>query len=235
MDYEIRFTTAGSIAYSWGISGSTAQYTVPFTVWNTTTNTPVAFEIRDLNVNNRWEEGEAIYVTRVPYPTSPPAIGAPNPATNIKEFAYQILISNVPSDTAKRLPTSGTVIKITSNNALTANDRYEFEFTPSTFDPTQVDLSQIRVVPNPYIVTSKYENMQNVRQIRFMYLPPECTIAVYTVAGNRVKTLTHKSTTGSLAWNLVSDWSQALAFGVYVYVVEDPQGNRHIGKFALIK
>ncbi len=91
------------------------------------------------------------------------------------------------------------------------------------------------MVPNPYVVTSKYESMQNVRQIRFMYLPPECTITVYTVAGTKVKTLLQKSETGSISWNLVSDWDQALAFGVYVYVVEDPQGNRHVGKFALIK
>ena len=77
--------------------------------------------------------------------------------------------------------------------------------------------------------------MQNVRHIRFMYLPPECTISVYTVAGTKVKTLSHASETGSTSWNLVSDWGQALAFGVYVYIVEDPQGNRHVGKFALIK
>jgi hypothetical protein len=195
----------------------------------------VAFEIRDLNNNSQWEEGEAIYITRMPYPSSPPAMGSPNPATNIREFAYQILISNAPSDTARKPPAAGTVIKVTSHNALTATDRYEFEFTPPAFSPTSVDLSQVRVVPNPYVVTSKYENIQNVRQIRFMYLPPECTITVYTVSGTRVKTLQHNSSTGSLAWNLVSDWSQALSFGVYVYVVEDPQGNRHVGKFALIK
>jgi hypothetical protein len=55
------------------------------------------------------------------------------------------------------------------------------------------------------------------------------------VSGTKVKTLTHNSTDGSLNWNLVTDWGQALAFGVYVYVVDDPQGNRHIGKLALIK
>jgi hypothetical protein len=234
-DYEIRFSTTLTVAYTWGVAGSVAKYTVPFSVWNVTTNTQMAFEIRDLNVNNAWEEGEPIYVTRAPYPATPPAMGSPNPATNIKEFAYQILINNASKDTLRRPPTPGTVIKIVSHNALTSGDRYEFSFTPATFDAAAVDLSQVRVVPNPYVVTSKYESMQNVRQIRFMYLPPECTIAVYTVAGTLVKTLQHKDNVGSLSWNLVSDWSQALAFGVYVYVVEDPQGNRHIGKFALIK
>jgi hypothetical protein len=234
-DYEIRFSSTTTVAYSWGVAGSTAKYSVPFSVWNTTTQTPVAFEIRDLNVNNQWEEGEAIYITRVPYPSPAPAMGAANPATNIKEFAYQILITNAPVDTSKRLPVTSTVIRIVSNNALTEQDSYEFSFTAASFDAGGVDLSEVRVVPNPYIVTSGYESQQNVRQIRFMYLPPECSITVFTVSGTRVKTLQHNSTNGSLSWNLVTDWGQALAFGVYVYVVEDPLGNRHIGKFALIK
>ena len=98
-----------------------------------------------------------------------------------------------------------------------------------------VDLSQIRVVPNPYIVTSRYEMLQNVREIQFMYLPPECNIYIYTVAGTLVKTIEHKSGEGSLSWNLLTDWNQALAFGIYIYVVEDPFGNIHRSKFALIK
>ena len=73
-------------------------------------------------------------------------------------------------------------------------------------------------------MTSDYETLQNVRQIRFMFLPPQCTIRVYTLSGTLVKTLEQDSPAGSLAWNLISDWDQALAFGVYVYVVEDPQG-----------
>ena len=68
-----------------------------------------------------------------------------------------------------------------------------------------------------------------------MYLPPECNIYIYTVSGTLVKTIEHESSEGSLSWNLLTDWNQALAFGVYIYVVEDPFGNTHRGKFALIK
>jgi hypothetical protein len=233
--YAIRFDGSNTTAYSWGIAGSTAQYTVPFSVWNLTTGGPVAFEVRDLNGDSQWQEGELIYITRVPYPSPAPAPGSPNPATQIREFAYQILIANAPSDTAKRPPAEGTEIVVQSYNALRDGDAFEFQFSPGSFEASAVDLSEIRVVPNPYIVTSRYETLQNVRQIRFMFLPPRCTIRVYTVSGTLVKTLEHDDPVGSLAWNLVSDWDQALAFGVYVYVVEDPQGNRHVGKFGLIK
>ena len=233
--YSIRFSDDGSVAYSWGLNGSTAKYNVPFSIWNINTNNKICFEILDANSNNQWDEGENIFITRVPYPDPPPAIGSPNPASNASEFAYQVSILNTPLDTLKRPPSTGTIINVTSYNALTAKDEYNFEFSKAQFDAKNADLSQIRVVPNPYIVTSKYESMQNVREIQFMYLPPECNIYIYTVSGTLVKTINHISGEGSLSWNLLTDWNQALAFGVYIYVVEDPFGNTHQGKFALIK
>lgn len=235
--YEIRFSqTEQAVAYSWGLVGSVAAFTVPFTVWDITRNRPVCFEVDDVNRNQTWDEGERIFVTRVPYPDPPPAIGSPNPATLTAQFAYQVSVVNFPGDPAGNPPTPGTTIRVTSYNALRAGDVFEFTFAPSLIDEAAIDLTKIRVVPNPYIVVSRYESQQNVREIRFMYLPPECTISVYTVSGVLVKTLYHQSTSdGSLSWNLVTDWNQALAFGVYVYVVEAPSGDRHLGKFALIK
>ena len=233
--YSIRFTEEESIAYSWGLSGSVAKYSVPFTIWNTNTDHKVCFEILDANNNNQWDEGETIFITRIPYPDPAPSVGDPNPAMNAYEFAYQVSILNTPLDTLKRPPSLGTIINITCYNALTEKDVYAFEFSQTQFDAKDADLSQIRVVPNPYIVTSKYESLQNVREIQFMYLPPECDIYIYTVAGTLVKTIHHNDGEGSLSWNLLTDWNQALAFGVYIYVVEDPYGNIHRGKFALIK
>ena len=233
--FSIVFSDQTNIAYTWGLSGSVAQYNVPFYVINKSTNQKVCFEVRDLNNDGQWNEGETIFITRIPYPDPAPSIGSANPATAAGQFAYQVIISNAPDDAGNNPPVSGTEINIDSYNALTQNDSYTFNFSPKTFSAEQADLSQIRVVPNPYIVVSKYESMQNVRDLKFMYLPPECTIYVYTVAGTLVKTLYHDNGEGSLSWNLISDWNQGLAYGVYVYVVEDPSGNKHIGKFALIK
>ena len=191
--YSIRFSDEESIAYSWGLTGSVAKYNVPFSIWNINTNNKVCFEISDANSNNLWDEGENIFVTRIPYPDPPPVMGSLNPATNVAEFAYQVSILNTPLDTLRRPPSMGTIINITSYNALTAKDEYTFEFSLPQFDAKSVDLSQIRVVPNPYIITSRYEMLQNVREIQFMYLPPECNIYIYTVAGTLVKTIGTKA------------------------------------------
>ncbi len=233
--YTIVFTDESTIAYSWGLSGSVAAYNVPFYVLNSNASQKVCFEIRDLNNDGQWNEGETIFITRVPYPDPAPVIGSANPAVNAGEYAYQVIISNSPNDSRDNPPVSGTEIKIISYNALKDGDEFEIKFTPESFEPAAVNLSRIKVVPNPYIVVSKFESRQNVREIKFMYLPPECSISIYTVSGTLVKKLEHNSGEGSLNWNLLSDWNQALSYGVYVYVVEDPNGNKHIDKFALIK
>jgi len=50
--YQIVFSEETSVAYSWGLSGSTAAFEVPFYVLNKNTSEKVAFEVKDNNVNN---------------------------------------------------------------------------------------------------------------------------------------------------------------------------------------
>ena len=68
-----------------------------------------------------------------------------------------------------------------------------------------------------------------------MFLPPVCTINIYTLSGEKICTLSHGDYTGDAVWNVLNESNQAPAFGLYVYVVTTPQGDKHIGKFALIK
>lgn len=231
--YEIRFEEVGQVAFTWGLAGSIAQYNVPFKIWNTTTNLQVNCEIRDFNNNSKWDEGELIYIINKPYQN--PTIGSVNPASTLNFFAYQIGINNSPNDTLLKPPTIGSVVKITSYNSLRADDIYRFKFLMDTKNSNLVDLNKIKFVPNPYIVTSQYENMQNVREARFMFLPSKCTIKIFTSAGEIIRTLKHESSAGSLSWNLLSEANQALAYGIYIYTIEDENGNRVFGKFALIK
>ena len=235
--YSIQFSNEDkSLAYSWGIgSSSVASFETPFSIVDLTNNRKVCFEVQDVNGNNQWEKGETIFITRVPYPDPPPTIGSLNPADDVKEFAYQVVINNAPNGDLNILPKVGTVINLNSYNPLTEVDEFHFNLKPTSYTPSKIDLSKVRVVPNPYIVASIYESQQNVREIQFMYLPKECTIYIYTMSGTLVKTLYHNDGSGSISWNLLSEWNQALAYGVYFFVVEDPQGNKYTDKFALIK
>lgn len=109
-------------------------------------------------------------------------------------------------------------------------------------------LGEVMVVPNPYRVDRDYtfENggwegrasqwSENSRLIKFIHLPVDCTIRVFTIAGDLVTTLNNYGslTPGELTWNLISESNRALASGVYVFTVESNVG-RQIGKFVLIR
>jgi hypothetical protein len=105
-------------------------------------------------------------------------------------------------------------------------------------------LDRVKVVPNPYVVTHEAESRllssqtsgRGEREIRFTYIPPGSTINIYTVRGERIKTLTHDDIyVGDVYWNLRTDENLDAAFGVYVFVLDAPGIGTKIGKFALIK
>ena len=81
---------------------------------------------------------------------------------------------------------------------------------------------------------------ENARLIKFIHLPKDCTIRVFTLAGDLVATLNNIGfeaqgrPPGELEWNLLSQSNRALASGTYVFTVESSLG-RQIGKFVLIR
>lgn len=235
-DYEVRFTSAGSMAYSWSPFSSTAAFPVNFEVWNITdTNNPqqISFQVKDDNANQNWDEGESINIVNVPY--SNPTVGDSLISEFPDNYPYTLIITNSAEDTLNVPPQEGDIINIQSFRSFSINDNILFNFNASKFDPDKVDLSEIRVVPNPYIVGAEWEELQNVHQIHFMFLPPICDINIYTISGEKVKTIRHTNYTGDDIWNLTNQSNQAVSFGVYVYVVSTPQGEKHIGKFAIIR
>ncbi|MEZ4745103.1 MAG: hypothetical protein R3C41_03435 [Calditrichia bacterium] len=235
-DFEIRFTNGTSTAFSWGPpTVSTAVFPVNFEVWDVTGDSErrVAFEVQDSNTNGQWDEGELIFVLAVDYPD--PQIGESLNAVFPQDFPFQVNISNAPADTDRTPPQPGDIVRIESFRSVSNGDVFRFGFTQTAFDAAQVELSEVRAVPNPYIVGAEWEEIQNVHQIRFMFLPPVCTINIYTINGEKVNSIQHDNFTGDELFNLVNFENQALAFGVYIYVVKTPDGQEHIGKFAIIR
>jgi hypothetical protein len=114
------------------------------------------------------------------------------------------------------------------------------------------------VYPNPYKVAAAWDGSgDRERLIWFANLPGRCTIKVYNLAGDLVKTLNHDAATyngsnverlstgfgisrralpgGEHAWDLISDDDQAIATGLYLFSVKDNQGSTQVGKFLVIK
>ena len=117
----------------------------------------------------------------------------------------------------------------------------------------EADLGKIRVVPNPYFVTNRAVTSEGTDKVFFTHLPPRCTIRIYTLAGELVRTIEHISTEpyspddrssqgdkgGTASFELLNRYNQALASGVYIFHVEardesDAVVGNKIGRFAII-
>ncbi len=141
-------------------------------------------------------------------------------------------------------PAPGNVFSIKTIIPIAPNllDKYQFKIKGSSIDRNQVaaNISNIKVVPNPYIVSSLYEpefgelRREPLRQIQFINLPNECTIYIFTVDADLVKTINHSSTNGTAIWDLRSEGGREIAAGVYIYVVKSGD-IEYKSRFAVIK
>jgi len=109
-------------------------------------------------------------------------------------------------------------------------------------DQPQSTLDNIKVVPNPYIISATWERKrlgdpllgEPVRDLAFTNLPDRCTIKIFTIDGNLVKTIYHSRLSGTTFWDLRTEYNQLIATGVYFYHIESELGEK-IGKFAVVR
>jgi hypothetical protein len=106
--------------------------------------------------------------------------------------------------------------------------------------------SEIRVVPNPFRQVSGFAESAEYKRLAFVNIPAECTIRIYTLALDLVKTLEHTSGGGIETWGsqagkdyMLTDFAQNVQPGIYIYQVESHvpghEGETSVGKIAIIK
>jgi hypothetical protein len=123
-----------------------------------------------------------------------------------------------------------------------SQSKYENVVEARPVDAPRASVNNIRVVPNPYIISATWERKrlgdpqlgEPIRDIAFTNLPGQCTITIYTLDGNLVKTIQHTNASGSEFWDLRSFSNQLIATGVYFYHVKSDVGER-VGKFAVVR
>ncbi|MBN2092751.1 hypothetical protein JW964_24235 [candidate division KSB1 bacterium] len=105
----------------------------------------------------------------------------------------------------------------------------------TTLPASQSALGNVKVVPNPFYRSSGFEIAGDTKLIQFVNLSQKCTIRIYTVRGDLVKTIQHDNPGSGVAfWNQISDFGQYIKSGMYFYLVTNPQGEEKTGKFAII-
>lgn len=129
-----------------------------------------------------------------------------------------------------------------AQSRITYRDRFEFSTIPAEVSATTTagELDRIKVVPNPYLVSSRYEQefgilrKEPIRQLKFNNLPSRCTIYIFSIAGDKVKTIDHNSDNGTETWDMRASGDREIAPGVYIYLVKTETAEK-LGRFAVVK
>lgn len=114
-----------------------------------------------------------------------------------------------------------------------------FTRVPVSVDP-QEELRKVYAVPNPYrsgssvYTTPNYHNYPD-EKIRFVNVPTDCKLAIYTVAGDLVWEAEHHSQSGNIEWDTRNDSGEIVHSGIYLYKLEDNGGGSVYGRLIIIR
>ena len=144
-----------------------------------------------------------------------------------------------------RYPQNGDSVTIRLKKPFLSSDKFRFVASAANIDNAQAekDLENIKVVPNPYVASARWEvknpfnSGRGPRALHFTHLPANCTIRIFTINGELVNTLNHNSelNNGTYNWDMLTRDKLAISYGVYIYHIEAPGIGEKTGKFAVIK
>lgn len=148
---------------------------------------------------------------------------------------------------SSKVPDFGDTLHLSFNKPITSADKFVFTTESAGFSSADAGdkIDEIRVVPNPYVVSNVFEKPlppqwrgRGERIVKFINLPPESEINIYTSAGVHIRNLFHDGSifNGTVEWDLRTKEGLDIAYGVYFYIVEAPSiSEKKYGKIAIIK
>lgn len=226
--FELR-VTGDSTMSPWILEfwyGPLATYPVPFEIWNVTTNTRVSAAVYDFAYDGVFDDEDLICIVNYPYDPDGDLTTDAFPYYYSWMFGFDLGVYN---------PAVGDVFTIEGPRLNGPGDVFSFSVDGVNAARAKNELSQIRVVPDPYYAhASLWESDQGENVIQFQNIPDECTVRIYTLAGDLIATLEHNDGSGTLEWNLLTDGRRLVSSGMYLYHVESRYGE-HLGRFAVIK
>ena len=128
--------------------------------------------------------------------------------------------------------------------------RVSFQSNNAVAHATVTDLKKVHTVPDPYYVTSEFEQVTDTKFIKFVNLPNRAIIRIYSSSGVLVNVLENPGTTcqnfdnlqpgaadnptgGECSWNVRNRNNQVVASGVYFYHIESGDARR-VGRFTVV-
>ena len=120
--------------------------------------------------------------------------------------------------------------------AIGAAVKFKFNVTNEVQASSSASLAKVHTVPDPYYVTSAFEATTTTKIIRFVNLPEQATIRIYTSSGVLVRILKQASGIfgGELTWDVRNRNNQFVASGVYFYHVTAENGETTVGRMTIV-
>jgi len=98
----------------------------------------------------------------------------------------------------------------------------------NSWRPPQADLTTAHVYPNPCKASS------GCTGVTFTRLTLRATIYVFTVSGEKVKTVDKNNNIDSVGWDLRNEAGSKVASGLYLYVIKG-EGSTKKGKIVVVR
>ena len=129
---------------------------------------------------------------------------------------------------AAPFPEEGTIFRIETSKPNQPGDVFSvstseiaaIDASARTADDIERDLDLISITPNPYRGFSGYEASGNETITRFVNLPAQATIRVYTLSGTLIRTIEKANTGATIDWDLRTEAGLPVASGIYLIHVE---------------
>lgn len=188
-----------------------------------------------------------------------------------KTYQYAVTSVSIPNLAQVPLPGGGfeyAVVEELESSRLVAEDKASISGNSTRVDlPFAVsqELGKASVVPNPYRTDRTYTTesggyegsssgwKETYRSVKFINLPEVCTIRIFTLSGELVRTVEHNGAfnpDGSVSSfprgdssndpsfridvPLLSESNRAMASGIYIFTVDSKFGNQ-TGKFVILR
>jgi len=225
--YELRYTGDNTAAPALNDDvGMGMAWSVPFEAWNVTTGQRVALAVYDFGLDGSWDPWDLIIIINYPYSATEDPFTTAWPTYFSWFFGFDETIYN---------PSVGDVYTVEGAPLNGPDDQFVFKADGVNAAKAGAQLGNVRVVPDPYYAyATLWELGPGDSRLQFQNLPDQCTIRIYTLAGDLVRTLEHTDGSGTEEWNLLSERQQQVASGIYIYHLESPYGD-HLGRFAIVK
>jgi hypothetical protein len=104
-----------------------------------------------------------------------------------------------------------------------------------TTAPVANNLDVVKVVPNPYTFHADWD-VNKKGKVRFVDLPTQVTIDIYSATADHVRTLQHNNPIDSGEdWDLQNGQGMDVLSGIYIFHLQTPDGRERVGRFTVIR